>query len=63
VKHLFATIGLAVAIGGAAALTPFFATVGAGMTLAAITAALSVLRWMRSRNRRAPVEPDASGRG
>ncbi len=49
-RRILATIGLVFAIGGAAALTPLLATLGAGATLTAVTLGLSIWRWFRRRN-------------
>lgn len=51
-RRIFGTMGLSLAIGGAAALTPLFATIGAGMTLTAVSLAYGVWRWIGRRNAR-----------
>lgn len=56
-RRIVATIGLVIAIGGAAALTPLLATLGAGATLTVVTLGLSIWRWFRRRNARAVMPP------
>lgn len=56
-RRVLATIGLVFAIGGAAALTPLLATLGAGATLTVVTLGLSIWRSFRRRSARAVVPP------
>lgn len=56
-RRILATIGLVFAVGGAAALTPLLATLGAGATLTVVTLGLSIWRWFRRRNARAVMQP------
>jgi len=56
-RRILATIGLVFVIGGTAAITPLLATLGAGVTLTAVTLGLSIWRWFRRRNARAVMPP------
>ena len=48
-RRILGVLGLSLAIGGAAALTPLLAAVGAGVTMTAVMAGLVVWRWIRRR--------------
>ena len=61
-RRIFGAIGVSLAVGGAAALTPLFATVGAALTLTAAAAGYRVWRWLRARNRREAPLPPPGGR-
>ena len=50
-RRVLGIFGISLVVGGAAALTPLLATIGAGLTLASISGACAAWRWMRHRNR------------
>ena len=50
-RKIFATFVMMAGFVGAAALTPFFAALGAGLTLTVVTLGLSIWRWFRRRSR------------
>ena len=51
-RRILGVLGLSLAIGGAAALTPLLAALGAGVTMTSVMAGLVVWRWMRRRSAR-----------
>mgnify|MGYP006280066251 CR=1 FL=1 len=61
-RRILAGFGMMVGFVGAAALTPFFAALGAGVTLTVIALGLSIWRWFTRRARAGAGDP-ASARG
>lgn len=51
-RRILGAIGVAVLAGGAAALTPLFAVLGAGFTLTVVTLGVSIWRSVRRRSGR-----------
>lgn len=58
-RRVLGALGIAILTAGAAALTPLFAAIGAGLTFTTLALALSIWRWFRRRNAR-PVAPEAA---
>ena len=56
-RRVFGVLGISLAVGGAAALTPLFATIGAGLTLVVVGAAYRAWRWLRARSHREAPSP------
>lgn len=51
-RRIFGAFGIAIVTAGAAALTPLFAAIGAGLTLTTVVVGLRIWRWSRRRGAR-----------
>lgn len=60
-RAVLGAVGTALLVGGASALAPLFATIGAGLTLAGVTLGLSIWRRFRRRGVRPVPDPASTG--